>query len=222
MSTVLFGLAGCLLLSDEDLSARMDGDGDGDGVLDVEDCDPDDPTVYPGAEEICGDGLDNNCDGSAGSCRFTGEHTVSEADVRVIGSDEAGVFGWSFVAMEKSGPDDVDVLIAGSPGSSLSVDEKDERAGKVLLFAGPLEGTLSTEGGPYARIHGHEGRLYAGWAFAPGIDLDDDGFLDLVIGAPGSDEVAKAAGGVWTVPGPVAAGDYQLDDFSNPLSGHAS
>jgi hypothetical protein len=38
------------------------GDSDRDGTPADEDCDDDDPYVYPGAEEIC-DGIDNNCDG---------------------------------------------------------------------------------------------------------------------------------------------------------------
>jgi hypothetical protein len=45
-------------------------DNDGDGfVAELNecvpggDCDDNEPTTYPGAEEICGDGVDNNCDG---------------------------------------------------------------------------------------------------------------------------------------------------------------
>ena len=37
-------------------------DNDGDGFLAEEDCDDADPTINPGAEEVC-DGTDNNCDG---------------------------------------------------------------------------------------------------------------------------------------------------------------
>jgi predicted small lipoprotein YifL len=37
-------------------------DSDGDGVIDETDCAPLDPYVFPGADEICNDGQDNDCD----------------------------------------------------------------------------------------------------------------------------------------------------------------
>ena len=46
-----------------DTSVEEGPDSDGDGVPDAQDCAPDDPEKYPGANEVC-DGLDNDCDGS--------------------------------------------------------------------------------------------------------------------------------------------------------------
>ena len=39
-------------------------DSDSDGITDDLDCQPFDYTIYPGASEICGNGIDENCDGA--------------------------------------------------------------------------------------------------------------------------------------------------------------
>jgi hypothetical protein len=39
------------------------GDGDGDGVRWCEDCRDDNPAIHPGAAEICGNHVDDNCNG---------------------------------------------------------------------------------------------------------------------------------------------------------------
>ena len=55
------------VLTDEDCDDTDPGsttvaiDSDCDGILTEDDCDDTDATVYPGAEEIMGDGVDNNC-----------------------------------------------------------------------------------------------------------------------------------------------------------------
>ncbi|MCK6523830.1 putative metal-binding motif-containing protein [Myxococcota bacterium] len=48
----------------EDTDAAAPTDADGDGAAAELDCDDEDPSVFPGAAELC-DGRDNNCDGSA-------------------------------------------------------------------------------------------------------------------------------------------------------------
>jgi hypothetical protein len=49
---------------DQWLECREQGgpDSDGDGIEWCRDCDDDDPSVHPGAEEVCND-IDDNCDG---------------------------------------------------------------------------------------------------------------------------------------------------------------
>ncbi len=44
-------------------SAGGDPDNDGDGYTESQDCDDTNNTIYPGAIEICDDGIDQNCDG---------------------------------------------------------------------------------------------------------------------------------------------------------------
>jgi len=59
-----------------------EGDPDGDGFACHYDCAPDDPTTFPGAEENCGDGIDQDCNGiiddgaNCPDCRaiFAGDH----------------------------------------------------------------------------------------------------------------------------------------------------
>ncbi len=49
-------------------TAPAGADGDGDGIDAPTDCDDADPSIGPGALDICGDGIDQNCDGGDTPC----------------------------------------------------------------------------------------------------------------------------------------------------------
>ena len=59
-------------------------DNDSDGFSPPVDCDDNNPDIYPGAEEICGDGIDQNCDGHDEVC------PCEDADADGYESDACG------------------------------------------------------------------------------------------------------------------------------------
>jgi hypothetical protein len=63
-----------------------DIDDDKDGYTENQgDCDDTDDTVYPGAEEVCGDGIDQDCDGADLTCGdLDGDNDVDDDDFTVF------------------------------------------------------------------------------------------------------------------------------------------
>ena len=103
MLTLTWALLGCVDPPDDTGADFVDRDGDG-SFSDV-DCDDDDPTVHPGAEEICGDGRDNDCDDSAGPCEYTGGVDLGSAWATWTGDAEENQAG---IAVAEAGDLDGD------------------------------------------------------------------------------------------------------------------
>ncbi|MCP4918810.1 MAG: hypothetical protein GY913_18045 [Proteobacteria bacterium] len=151
-----------------------DGDGFGDidspvvacasdGVLTTDslDCDDNNAQVNPDEEEVCDDGLDNDCDGTG--CRLSGPFSVSTAVMRVFGDGPEHGLG---KVMENAGDldgDGTDELFVGAPRDG--VDD-----GAAYLLYGPITSEDNVDEVASVTIHGENGSFF-------GVDLVRTGDL---------------------------------------------
>jgi len=137
------------------------------------DCDDGDADVSPLSEEICGNGVDDDCDGAKDNCALLADD-VADA---VIQTSESSWFGAALHAGDVDG-DGVSELFVSAPYASSS-------RGRVFAFTGPIAGSLSVTD---ARLtfSGSTGSL-GQWAFGMSFvyqDANGDGYDDLLVGTP--------------------------------------
>jgi hypothetical protein len=68
-------------------------DADGDGFTWCDECDDTNPDVHPGAPEICGNGIDDNCNGEVDEGCGSGDGGVADGGVRDGGMADGGMAG---------------------------------------------------------------------------------------------------------------------------------
>jgi len=216
-------------------------------VRDASDCDDTDPEVSPFEDETCNDGIDNDCDGGAPDCRYSGSLTetsyyfsgaghidlyptlVGSLDIdgladSVVGDpDEDAVFvHLTSGGLHPFGPSTADLALleedtsdrlwlTPATGSDLDHDGVND-----LIVGGPTANG-STKGGAYVvvgpltagsaevslsspgvhRVYGDSSNDTFGTSLAGGMDVNNDGFTDLIVGAPGNDDGALEGGAVY-------------------------
>lgn len=162
-------------------TGAAEDDVDGDGWGGELDCDDTDPSVHPGATEVCGDGRDNDCDGTGHGCSWRGEHHVLEAQVRILGREPGDLLGQGLAAVgDMDGDGHGDVAFGawrhGAWGEAyLVISSGDLR----------LEGVWPTNAGDadyrFSFSSGADGKVALGSELVGVGDVDGDGLADLLL-----------------------------------------
>ena len=136
------------------------------------DCDDSDDATNPDATEICGNGKDDNCDGSPGECRpYEGQISPQNSQDAQFETDGFDLYGFWGASGDLDG-DGNDDLVACSPFL-------DGTSGGAYVFADVAPGQVRRPDSAFAQVMGR-GTTYLGSGAAVG-DLDGDRQEDLVL-----------------------------------------
>lgn len=190
-------------------------DADEDGFASDLDCDDADGSVFPGADEVCGDGVDQDCDGSEVGC--TGTIRADQGAGWVHASESTGVsqLGRSAVTVQGWTTDSTPLVLTGALGSWVADGSWPEAEGlpNGALFALDPLIFRSSRGEPVSskaqfRVDSREIGAGLGTSMAAA-DFDGDGIDDLVVAAPGGFYSASPdTGSIWVYPGPIDSGGW--------------
>lgn len=211
--SLMFLLIACTLelgtegVADDTAAPAPWDDADQDGYVAEDDCAPEDFEINPSAAEVCGDGIDQDCDGQG--CRFDGETAVADAEVQIEGAAYGDYAGKSVAMPGDLSGDGVADLVVGA----YVADEGRTDAGAAYVFFGPIDEPMTTDDAD-STLAGTVEYDYLGYAMEGLRDADGDGYLDLAVSTKTME--------VYVLYGPLSAGDLRPDEKFDRVTADSS
>jgi len=156
----------------------------------ADDCDDTDAAVSPSASEICGNGVDDDCDGDGYPCELTGTWAQADADVSFWGTHSGAGAGRDVALGDFDGDGNVDALI-GAPWA-------DDGYAHLVLGSFSSSEDLGSADQEYAASSAYSYGAYFGYTVAGGGDMNGDGYEDFAIADV---SFGSSSGGVWVYRG---------------------
>ncbi len=185
-------------------------------VADDTDCDDTDTEVHPDVEEICNDGVDNDCSGDFGPCW----EDLADADTILTGEATADYAGTSVAgAGDLDGDGIADIVV----GAEYRDDGTITDVGATYLFYGPAPSGVTSLGTADVILLGEAGSDQSSTTHAGGGDVDGDGTPDLLVGGKrNASGIGTATGAAYLFYGPVSASATSLGDADAKISGNSA
>jgi len=183
-------------------------------AAEVGDCNDADATVSPGDLEVCGDGIDNDCDGNIDTwCA----QTLADADSVIDGVGTGDYAGYRLSAGGDLDGDGYADLAVGAYGASAA----GSLSGSVFVSSGPIAAGSASLADAGVRIDGALTNDYFGSSVRLGPDATGDGTDDLIVGAWGADTTVSSVGAAYLFSGPLS-GSLSAADADATLTGVSS
>lgn len=150
-------------------------------------------------EEVCGDDVDNDCDGASTGCGPWGSGELAESDARLLGTGIASAGISVTFAGDVNGDGATDLLVGAWKAEVLAW-----QGGAAYLVTEPPSGSEELTASAVAIFSGESTSDRAGLDVAAADDLDADGYADLWVNAYAYDGDWENGGGAFSFLGPLS------------------